>query len=187
MTLSGSFLAIDFETCSQDRACALGFAHVVEGVVVETGATLIDPHVRAVDWRFTHIHGIAPHDVRGAPTFAEVWRLLDARFSGELLVAHNASFDIGVLRAELRRAAIVSRTPLTYRCSAALARLAWPLIERVTLAHLTAVLGIDLDHHEAGSDARACALVTVAAANALRISNASQLPDAWRMAPARVA
>ena len=187
MTLSGSFLAIDFETCSENRACALGFAHVLDGVVVETGATLIDPHLRASAWRFTHIHGIAPADVRGAPTFAEVWQELDARFAGELLVAHNASFDIGVLRAELRRAAIGTRMQLNYRCSAALARLAWPSIERVTLAHLTTVLGIDLDHHEAGSDARACALVTLAAADALRVRDASELPDAWRMAPARAA
>lgn len=187
MTLSGSFLAIDFETCSHNRACALGFAHVVDGTVVETEATLIKPLLHDSDWRFTEIHGIAPDDVRDAPSFAEVWNSVDARFSGELLVAHNASFDIGVLQSELRRAGIGTRAPLNYRCSAALARLAWPAIERVTLAHLTTVLRIDLDHHEAGSDARACALVTLAAAKALHVSAAADLPDAWRMAPARAA
>lgn len=125
MTLSGSFLTIDCETASENRACALGFAHVVDGVITDTGSTLIQPHLPASAWRYTEVHGIEPEDVIDAPAFGQVWRALEARHPGELLVAHNASFDIGVLQAELARARIRPRTPIDYRCSAALARLAW--------------------------------------------------------------
>lgn len=186
MTLRGSFLAIDFETATQDRAsaCALGYAHIVDGVLAATASTLIDPLLPADTWCFTDIHGITPEDVADAPTFAEAWAEIDARFAGELLVAHNASFDIGVLRAELGRAGVATIAPIRYRCSAALARLAWPGMPRVTLAHLTSVLDIPLNHHDAGSDARACAAVTLDAAAALGVRHVDAMPDVWRMARA---
>ncbi len=186
MTLRGSFLAIDFETATKDRAsaCALGYAHVVDGVLAASGSTLIDPQLPADTWCFTDVHGIAPEDVVGAPTFGEVWASLNARFGDELLVAHNAPFDISVAQAELQRAGVHPIAPLRYRCSAALARLAWPAVPRVTLAHLTSVLNIPLDHHDAGSDARACAEVLLRAADALRVPHVAALPDVWRMARA---
>lgn len=189
MTLHGSFLAIDFETATGDRAsaCALGFAHVVDGVLAATGSTLIDPRLPADDWCFTDVHGITPQDVAGAPVFAEAWAALDARFAGELLVAHNASFDIGVLRAELDRAGVRPIAPIRSRCSAATARLAWPATPRVTLAHLTTMLGIPLDHHDAGSDARASAAVLLRAAEQLGVADVAALPDVWRMGMARAA
>jgi DNA polymerase-3 subunit epsilon len=189
MTLRGSFLAIDFETASKDRAsaCALGFAHVVDGGVDASGSTLIDPRLPADAWCFGDVHGIEPQDVVGAPTFAAVWAELDARFPGELLVGNNASFDIGVLRAELERAGVRPIAPIRSRCSAAIARLAWPAIPRVTLAHLTATLGIPLKHHDAGSDAQACAAVLLHAADALGVSDVAALPDVWRMGMERAA
>ena len=95
-----SFVAIDFETASNDRdsACAIGVAVVRAGRIVSREQHLIRPPTR--EFRFTHIHGLTWEDVRDAPTFAEVWRNLSPVLSElDFLAAHNASFDRGVLAA----------------------------------------------------------------------------------------
>ena len=48
-------------------------------------------------------------------------------------------------------------------CSVKLARVAWPQLERHKLDHVAAHFGIPLNHHDALSDARACAEITVRA------------------------
>ncbi|MBJ7459802.1 MAG: hypothetical protein JHD02_11475, partial [Thermoleophilaceae bacterium] len=99
------------------------------------------------------------------------------------LIAHNANFDIGVLRAELARANLASPT-IRYGCSMQLARSAWPKrrmkdLEDATVAELRAApenhklntlsefLNIELDHHNALSDADACGQITVRAVEQL--------------------
>ena len=47
------------------------------------------------------IHGIDPSMTRDSPTFGELWPILEDRIGGMLVVAHNASFDMSVLRYEL--------------------------------------------------------------------------------------
>jgi hypothetical protein len=67
---AGAFLAIDFETATEQRssACALGVALFDEGELRESSATLIDPNIPANNWNSFNImiHGIQPDDVAGA-------------------------------------------------------------------------------------------------------------------------
>jgi DNA polymerase-3 subunit epsilon len=79
-----------------------------------------------------------------------------------MLAAHNASFDRSVL--ETCCAAAGLRPPsLAFRCSMQLARSTWGL-RPTTLPAVCAHLGIPLQHHDALSDAEACARVLLAAA-----------------------
>jgi DNA polymerase-3 subunit epsilon len=138
------FVAIDLETASEarDSACALGWALFVDGVVAESGWTPIEPEIPRGAWSDfnTAIHGLTPADVRGAPNFAAAWPVL-ARLAAALpLVAHYASFDLSVLRAELARYEI-EPAPLRYACSALLSRAAWPLMVSVSLPVVTRQLG----------------------------------------------
>ncbi len=180
-----SFVAIDFETATWGAACAVGIAHFEDGVKIDERYTLINPRISPRRWDYgaIRIHGIRPEDVRDAPTFEDIWPELIHYAACYPLIAHNANFDMGVLRSELARANLASPS-IRYGCSMQLARSAWPrrpksLPEDATVAQITALpenhklstlseyLGIELDHHNALSDAVACGQITVRAVETL--------------------
>jgi DNA polymerase III subunit epsilon len=151
------FVAIDLETASEarDSACALGWALVEDGVVADSGWTPIDPEIRSSAWSDfnTTIHGLTIADVRGAPNFAAAWPALATLASGSPFVAHYASFDLSVLRAELARYEIAP-APLNYACSALLSRAAWPLMLSVSLPVVTRYLGLQIGERSPQANAQ---------------------------------
>ncbi|MBI4898633.1 MAG: 3'-5' exonuclease [Actinobacteria bacterium] len=195
-----SFVAIDFETARWGVACAVGLVHFENGKPIDERYTLIDPRISPRRWDAgaIRVHGITPADVIGQPTFTDIWPELVHYAACYPLVAHNANFDMGVLRGELERANLQTPT-VRYGCSMALARNAWPKSRRGApraktyagagteadreadaqaaapadppdnhkLDTLSSYLSIDLDHHNALSDAIACGMITVAAVQAL--------------------
>lgn len=157
-----SFAAIDFETAnhSRDSACAIGVAVVRQGNVAAPERRLIRPPTR--DFFFTHVHGLAWENVRNEPSFAEVWKDLYPAFSDvNFLVAHNASFDRGVLYACCDNHRL-RRPEKPFACTVEIARSTFSIYP-TTLPNVCRQLGIPLVHHEAGSDAQACAQITLAA------------------------
>lgn len=158
----GKFVAIDFETADHGResACALGMA-VVEGCeIVREEYVLIRPPHR--QFLFTWVHGIRWEDVAGAPTFCEVWPTLLPMLEGaEFIAAHNAGFDRSVLY-QCCHSSRMTWPSHRFQCSAKLARQSWGL-PSVKLPEVCRHLGIDLRHHRADSDARACARIVIAA------------------------
>jgi len=158
------YAALDFETATYARssACALAIVTVGDDGRVEDGfiRTIRPP---TDEFRFTHIHGLTWDDVASSPTFAELWPEIAAIIAPcDFLVAHNAPFDKGVLNACCAHYGI--DTPdKRWSCTVRAAREAWDLPNH-KLDTVSAHLGIPLDHHEALSDARACARIAVAAA-----------------------
>ena len=167
------FLAIDLETANAGRgsACALGWAHFQDGHALDAGRILIDPRISVEQWDSFNIriHGIAPEDVRGAATFADVWSVIEPYTATGPLVAHNASFDMSVLRAEFARSG-VAPAPFRYVCSAGLSRAAWPKMLSVSLPVVADHLGIALDHHNPCSDATASGQILLAAVEQIGVS-----------------
>jgi DNA polymerase-3 subunit epsilon len=160
----GEWVAIDFETANErrDSACALGLAVVGDGRVTRTASWLIRPPEMRFDWRCTRVHGIRARDVADAPEFADVWLEVATYLNDGRLLAHNASFDMAVLRAML--AAYGMETPdVRYACTLAMARRAWPDLPRHRLDTMCEHFGIELVHHDAASDARACACLAILA------------------------
>ena len=158
------FTAIDFETANEQRgsACAIGVAVVRGGHIVETYQTLLRPRELRVDWRNFAVHGIPEASLRQAPTLADVWADLVPHLHWQPVVAHNSAFDVSVLEHALRDHALP--VPAFHcLCSVKMARAAWPQLERHRLNHLADYFGLELDHHDALSDARACAEITVRA------------------------
>jgi DNA polymerase-3 subunit epsilon len=150
------FLAIDFETANQspDSACAIGAVlGDASGLLHEYGALIRPP---TSFFAFTHIHGLTWDHCAAAAPFDAAWDEVNLMAQeAEIIVAHNARFDYGVLMACCRR----YRMPppeLPVACTVLLARRAWGLASN-RLASLAAHFGLDLNHHEALSDARACA------------------------------
>lgn len=159
--MTSSFLAFDFETANyyRDSACAVGLVRVEKGKITHKAVHLIRPPYR--DFRFTGIHGISWSDVVDAPTFVELWPRIAPLFDGvEFLAAHNASFDRSVLRACCESAGI-EVPDLEFTCTMKLARAQWSL-RPTKLSDVARHLDIELDHHEALSDALACAEIVLA-------------------------
>lgn len=157
------FAAIDFETANYQRnsACAVGIAVVRAGRIVTLERRLIRPPTR--EFYFTHIHGLAWKDVQNVPTFAEVWREVFPMFADvAFLAAHNAQFDRGVLEACCQYHRL--RGPAqSFVCTVNVARSVWNIYP-TKLPDVCRRLRIPLEHHEAGSDAEACARIVLAAA-----------------------
>lgn len=156
------FAAIDFETANSERdsACSIGIAIVKGGRVEALNSRLIRPPTR--EFEFTYIHGLRWEDVQQAPTFDTVWDEPAPSLSGtEFLCAHNAPFDRGVLYACCNRYRL-TRPSQRFQCTVALARSLWGIYP-TKLPDVCRKLKIPLNHHEAGSDAEACAQIVLAA------------------------
>ena len=157
-----SFVAIDFETASyrSDSACAVGLVKVANGEIVDTAVHLIRPPTRA--FAFTHIHGLTWSDVAESDDFGGLWPRLEPLLDGAaFFAAHNASFDRRVLHACCQTYGIAAPS-LPFRCTVQIARRAWN-IHPTKLSDVCRELAIALNHHEALSDAMACAQIVLAA------------------------
>lgn len=149
---------IDVETtgfsAEQDRVVEIACLRIdVAGNVIDELHTLIDPR-QAVGASF--VHGLDESALAGAPTFADVAPALLALLDGSLIVAHNASFDTGFLRAELSRAG-AHTSGMPYACTMALRRqvgLPGPTAHKLSWACWQEGIAIETAH-AAVCDARA--------------------------------
>jgi DNA polymerase-3 subunit epsilon len=156
------FAAIDFETADygRDSACAVSVVIAENGKVVEKASLLIRPPRR--NFVFSYLHGITWGDVAKKPTFGELWPMLSGLFDGvDFIAAHNASFDRGVLHA---CCSMHGHTPPPdkYLCTMKLARRLWNVYP-TKLSDVCRHFRIPLRHHDAASDALACAKIVLKA------------------------
>ena len=157
------FVALDFETAHprRDSACAVALVKVAGGRIVSRETRLVRPPRRP--FHYTSIHGITWSRVEEEPSFADLWPDLEPLLKGAaFLAAHNAPFDRSVLAACCRRARILP-PELPFLCTVQVARRTWN-IHPTRLPDVCRRLDIPLRHHEAGSDAEACARIVLAAA-----------------------
>lgn len=172
------FTAIDFETANGHAAsaCSVGLVKVRDGRVVDKESWLIRPpfgYDVMNEWN-TRIHGITAADIVDAPLWAEqfetLWRFVD----GDLLAAHNAGFDMGVLQAACR-ASNLDAPDARYLCSLRVARKTYHLDSyRLPVAAMAAGFE-DFAHHDALADAEACAAIVVHAAKRHGVESADEL------------
>jgi DNA polymerase-3 subunit epsilon len=135
-------------------------AYVEDGQIKQTKSWLIRPPTPYFDPFNVSIHGITAEDVKDSPTFDQLWIEVGPMLNGNVVVAHNASFDMSVLRHVLD----VYRIPypeLDYYCTCNLCRAAFPGHIAYRLDFMADVLGITFQHHDAEQDAAACAMIAL--------------------------
>ena len=161
-----NFVAIDFETANYqpNSACAIGLVKVVDGIIADKTVYLIKPPTR--EFVFTYIHELTWKDVAKEQDFGKVWSKIEPFFIGaEFLAAHNSSFDKRVLEACCATYGLpIPRLP--FQCTVQVARRAWGIYP-TKLSNVCEMLKIELNHHEALSDAMACAQIMLEARKAL--------------------
>ena len=159
---SDVFVAIDFETAdrSRDSACSVALVRVESGNIVHQEHRLIRPPRK--NFEFSYLHGITWDLVASEPRFRHVWLSLEHILDGvDFFAAHNASFDRSVLNA-CCQASGIRPLSIPFQCTVALARKTWGIYP-TKLPNVCRYLTIPLIHHEALSDAVACAKIVIAA------------------------
>lgn len=184
------FTAIDFETAnsSSASACSVGLTRVRDGEVVATAGWLIKPppgHDEFLDFHIG-IHGIRPEHCADALGWSEQLTPLAAFAGADVLVAHNAGFDMAVLRRACE-ATGDECPPYRYLCSLQLARKTYEL-PSYRLPFVAAEAGFsEFDHHDAVADSLACAHIVIDAARRAGVSNIADLAASAGVRMGRIA
>lgn len=166
------FIALDVETACSDVAsiCQIGLACVSPGNDIHTYSTLVNPGTTFDPFNI-QLHGIGPEHVTDAPRFDEALEDLSPLLARHHLVQHS-NFDKQALAAACRTCGI-DAPDWRWADSVKIARRAWPELKGNGghgLASLKKALGLQFQHHDAGEDARAAALVVLNAEAHLRLS-----------------
>ncbi len=154
---------LDFETANTHPGsiCAAGFAIIENETLIESREWFVKPH-HDCDYfykKFVAIHGITYFDVRESPRFPEIWsQLSDLIDSVDIIVAHNAAFDIRMLKGVLDLYSL-PEPEFDYLCTLKMSRREFPKLPRHNLAAVSDHLHISLNHHDALSDAEAAARI----------------------------
>jgi DNA polymerase-3 subunit epsilon len=177
------FVAIDFETANSSPAspCAVGLVRVRDGEIQESLSMLFRPPYPN-NWFHEgniNVHGIRPEDVMDAPQWEEVLPELLLFTEGLPMVAHNASFDMGVLRASAE-AVKFDLPPLNYFCSLLMARRTYALESYRLNAVAYAIGHEEFKHHDALADSDACARIVLNMANRHEVEDVEGLLKATR-------
>ncbi len=154
------FAAIDFETADYgaDSACAVSVLLSEKGKITRKFCALIRPPRR--DFVFSYLHGITWEDVADQPVFGEIWPRIRQLLEGvEFVAAHNASFDRRVLQACCGVDGVFL-PELRFLCTMKLARRVWRIYP-TKLSDVCRYFRIPLKHHDAASDALACAKIVL--------------------------
>ena len=180
------FISIDFETANEKRfsPCAIGVV-VSEGTkIVEEYYSLINPQMEFNSFN-TYIHGITARDVAEAPTFTEIWPTFNRYLTNNLVIAHNASFDMSVIRHSLDYANL-PYPEMEYLCTSNIAKRVWPDLINHKLDTIADHFNITFDHHHALEDARVAAKVLWKAMEEYETDSVDILLDKSRISKGRI-
>ena len=125
-----NFVAIDFETATAYHPCSVGIVTVENGVIVDEFVTLIKPPRNEYSPFTIAVHGIYPRDTVNAKTFAQVFPELQKRYE-DLKIGSRWECTVKIYKAKG--------------------------LKPTKLSDCCREMQIELNHHEALSDARACA------------------------------
>ena len=154
-----SFVVVDIETtgfsAAHHKITEIGAVKIEDGKITDEFHQLIDPGV-PVPWRITEITGITSDMLEGKPTIEETLPLFLEFCSDCAIVAHNASFDMGFIRANAWAQGLDCDFEILDTLS--IARRLFPSLENHKLNTVANHLDIELlNHHRAADDARATA------------------------------
>ncbi|HHX24604.1 MAG TPA: DNA polymerase III subunit epsilon [Thermoanaerobacterales bacterium] len=160
------FICIDFETANEKRAsiCAVALIYFKDNEVYETKEWLIKPPAEYDTFNpfNVQIHGITYEDVRDKPEIKEIWPEIESIISNKMIVAHNAAFDMSVLRAVLDVYSIPYPC-FNYICTHKVSVKTWDKQVNYTLKNIGNMLGYIFNHHDPHDDAKIAGKILIEA------------------------
>lgn len=152
------YICFDVETPNykNERMSAIGICAVEDGRIAEEFYSLVNPE-QGFDLFNIRLTGITPEQAAKAPTFGELWGKIAPLMKSGLPVAHNAQFDMSVVSKCLHAYGLPYGEITRYACTCRIGKRLLPGLPNHRLDTICRELGFGLNHHNAGSDARACA------------------------------
>jgi len=158
-SLDGAFVVFDIETTGfspvKNKIIEIGAVRVENGVITDRMDEFVDPEV-PIPFEIERLTGINDAMVMGAETIGPVLGRFLEFCRGAVLVAHNASFDVGFIS---HNASVLGyEFHPTVMDTVALARVLLPNLNRYKLDTVAKALNVSLEnHHRAVDDAEATA------------------------------
>ena len=158
--INGQYIIFDLETtglsAATERIIEIGAVKVENGEILESFDLFVDPE-KAITPEITRLTSITNEMVAGAPkendALEQFFRFCDGC---DILVAHNADFDMGFLRAAIRRCGR-EEDPVQID-TLVMARAMYPELKKHKLDTIAERLGVtQKHHHRADDDARVLA------------------------------
>ncbi|MGO1243700.1 MAG: 3'-5' exonuclease [Sphingobacterium sp.] len=155
-----TFTAIDFElaTAAYTSVCAVGIVKVEDDVIIKQFHSLVRPPKNEYMWQTTRVHGLKPKDTFSAPTFLELFPEIQGYLTGAKMVAHNEKFDREVLMKTMNLFGLDYKElnlPPIWECTSKIYRAKG--FKKTKLSICCNIMGIELNHHDPLSDAKASA------------------------------
>ena len=175
--LCGTYVVFDLETTGfspiKDKIIEIGAVKVEQGKITEKFSTFVNPKV-PIPFQITQLTSITDEMVLDAPDIETALPEFLAFIGDAVLVAHNASFDVGFIEQNLRYQDIVP--DFTSVDTVAMARILLPTLSKFKLNVVANALHISLEnHHRAVDDAGATAEIFVKFIEMLRDRNITDL------------
>lgn len=158
--INGRYIVFDLETtglsAATERIIEIGAVKVENGEILESFDLFVDPE-KAITPEITRLTSITNEMVAGAPKEADALEQFFRFCDGcDILVAHNADFDMGFLRAAIRRCGR-EEDPVQID-TLVMARAMYPELKKHKLDTIAERLGVtQKHHHRADDDARVLA------------------------------
>ena len=158
--INGRYIIFDLETtglsAATERIIEIGAVKVENGEILESFDLFVDPE-KTITPEITRLTSITNEMVAGAPKEAEALEQFFRFCDGcDILVAHNADFDMGFLRAAIRRCGR-EEDPVQID-TLVMARAMYPELKKHKLDTIAERLGVtQKHHHRADDDARVLA------------------------------
>jgi len=152
-----TYTVVDVETPNRknDSICSIGLVHVENGQVVSKEHFLVNPDSN-FDELNIGIHHITKSMILSEPNFKTIWEKISHYFTNGIIVAHNATFDLGVISKTLHNYEVVF-PDFYYMCTYELSTKVFMDLDHHKLDNLCNYLDIKLEnHHDALADAIAC-------------------------------
>ena len=169
-SLEDTFVVFDIETtgfsATTNKIIEIGAVKVVNGQVADTYSTFVNPEV-PIPYEIEQLTSINDNMVLGAPKIEEVLPKFLEFCDDSVLVAHNASFDVGFISKNAQRQGLTLDS--TVIDTVGLARILLPDLSRYKLNIVAKALGVSLEnHHRAVDDAKATAEIFMKLCDKLR-------------------
>ena len=136
-----------------NKIIEIGAVKVVNGKITDKFSTFVNPEV-PIPYRIEELTSINDNMVLDAPTIEEILPKFLEFSEGCVMVAHNASFDMGFIEANCKRQGIEKE--FTVVDTVALARVLMPQLNRFKLDTVAKALKVSLENHHRAVDDAGC-------------------------------
>lgn len=155
--LDGEFVFFDLETTGlvsgRDAIIEIAAVKIKNRHILDTFSTFVNPH-RKVPQKITELTGITNQMVEDGEEEEKAVRDFLAFADGQILVAHNATFDMGFMGCAMEKYGIPNA--ITFIDTLTMSRALIPTIARHNLKKLASYFKIDMGHHHRALDDSIC-------------------------------